>query len=138
MGFSRQEYWTGGAIEGKSLESYFDPMFCGLQSHFPFPKEEEDISQKRTRRLIGALILQNGGKEGLIWLDNCGSNGEMAFSADARSINTSVIASGFPSTHRKVISIFCLFISDSFYYSPEKIYFFIYHDQIFPYAHIRT
>ena len=138
MGFSRQEYWSGVPLREKAWRANLTPCFVGFGHIFPFLKEEEDISQKITRRLIGALILQNGGKEGLIWFDNCGSNGEMAFSADARSINTSVIASGFPSTHRKVLSIFFLFISNSFYYSPEKIYFFIYHDQIFPYAHMCT
>ena len=96
-------------LREKAWRATLTPCFVGFSHIFPFPKEEEDISQKRTRRLIGALILQNGGKEGLIWFDNCGSNGEMAFSADARSINTSVIASGFPSTHRKVISIFVYF-----------------------------
>ena len=41
------------------------------------------FSRKRLVDLIGPLILEEEKEEGLVRSDNCGSDGEMAFSADA-------------------------------------------------------
>lgn len=85
--------------------------------------------------MMGPLILEEEYGVGLVWSDNCSrSNGEMALA--------NAVKCKYLYYNQWVFSIYRRVTSDlgflSFYFSPENIYLFIYHDQIFLYVHMHT
>lgn len=59
------------------------PDSVGFSYILLYPKKGEDVSQKRTDKLDGAHCSGRENEEGLVWSDNCGSEGQMTFSEDA-------------------------------------------------------
>lgn len=89
--------------------------------------------------LMVSLILAEEDEEGLVWSGNCGSVEKWPSQLLPASVDVSTIASGFPSTHRRMTSFFVtVVVSHSFYFSPENIYIFIYYDHIFLCVHMHS